>query len=104
MKEMTMNDLLALHNKDGLTLVGGQPVSYHYGWQVATEGIATKDPKLAMQAVADYNGNCGIWLSDGIYYVDKSSLFLSLNDALAIGRAHNQISIYEWHTDSLIYC
>ena len=40
-----------LKNEDGLTLKNGKKIKYKSGWQVATEGIETKDPREAMNAV-----------------------------------------------------
>jgi len=36
-----------LKNNDGLTLKNGKPTVYKTGWQVATDGIATTDPREA---------------------------------------------------------
>ena len=57
-----------------------------------------------MNAVNAYGGNCGIWLSDGIYYVDKSRRVNTKWEAMDIGRAHKQISVLGWATMKLAYC
>lgn len=93
-----------LKNDDGLTLKNGKKIFYHSGWQVATEGIETSDPRAAMQAIKNYGGNCGVWFSNGIYYIDKSKRVNTKKEALAIGRACNQISILKWANMSLAYC
>lgn len=93
-----------LKNNDGLTLKKGKKIIYRSGWQVATEGIETSDPRAAMQAIKNYNGDCGVWFSDGIYYIDKSKRVDTKKEALAIGRACNQISILKWKNMSLAYC
>ena len=49
-------------------------------------------------------GNCGIWYSDGIYYVDHSIRITTKKEALAIGRKYSQISIWGWKTQKLVYC
>lgn len=64
--------LTSLKNNDGLTLKNGEIITYKSGWQVATEGMQTTSPKVAMVMIKLYKGNCGIWFSDGIYYIDKS--------------------------------
>lgn len=93
-----------LVNNDGLTLKKGKIITYKTGWQVATEGIETRDAREAINAVKAYNGDCGIWYSDGIYYIDKSKRVNTKREALEIGRACNQISILSWRTMGLAYC
>lgn len=93
-----------LKNDDGLTLKNGKKIFYRSGWQVATEGIETTDAREAMQAIKNYGGNCGVWFSNGIYYIDKSKRVDTKKEALAIGRACNQISILKWANMSLAYC
>lgn len=101
---INIRSLLKLSNNDGLTLKKGQKISYKSGWQVATEGIETADAREAMQAIKAYGGTCGVWFSDGIYYIDKSRRVSTKKEAMAIGRACNQISILKWSDMSLAYC
>ena len=93
-----------LSNNDGLTLKAGAKINYKTGWQVATEGVECKTPEEAIKAVRAYNGNCGIWSSEGTYYIDKSKRVSTKREALAIGRACNQISILRWRDLGLVYC
>lgn len=93
-----------LKNNDGLTLCNGQPITYKSGWQVATEGIETTNPVVAIKQVKAYKGNCGIWFENGIYYIDLSHRVATKKEALEIGRAHNQISILRWKDMGLVYC
>ena len=93
-----------LANNDGLTLKKGKIITYKTGWQVAMEGIETHDAREAINAVKAYNGDCGIWYSEGIYYIDKSKRVNTKREALEIGRACNQISILSWRTMGLAYC
>lgn len=93
-----------LKNNEGLTLRRGRVMRYKTGWQVATEGIETKDPKVAINQVKAYKGNCGLWFADGVYYVDKSHRENTKHQALEVGRTHNQISIYGWTSGILAYC
>lgn len=93
-----------LTNNDGLTLKKGKIITYKSGWQVATEGIETRDAREAINAVKAYKGNCGIWYSEGIYYIDKSRRVSTKREAMEIGRACNQISILCWRTMGLAYC
>ena len=93
-----------LANNDGLTLKNGKVITYRTGWQVATHGVEVKTAREAINAVKAYGGNCGIWLENGIYYVDKSFRVNTKHEALEIGRAHNQISIFGWARKNLAYC
>ena len=93
-----------LTNNDGLTLKKGKIITYKSGWQVATEGIETRDAREAINAVKTYKGDCGIWYSEGIYYIDKSKRVNTKREAMEIGRACNQISILCWRTMGLAYC
>lgn len=93
-----------LSENDGLTLKKGQKITYKSGYQVATEGIEAHTAREAIEAVKSYGGDCGIWFSEGIYYIDKSHRVSTKREALEIGRAHNQISILKWSNMSLVYC
>ena len=93
-----------LGNNDGLTLKNGKVINYKTGWQVATHGVEVKTAREAINAVKAYGGNCGVWLENGIYYVDKSFRVNTKHEALEIGRAHNQISIFGWARKNLAYC
>ena len=93
-----------LTNNDGLTLKKGKIITYKTGWQVATEGIETTSAREAINAVKAYKGDCGIWYSEGIYYIDKSKRINTKHEAMKIGRACNQISILCWRTMGLAYC
>ena len=93
-----------LANNDGLTLKKGKIITYKTGWQVATEGIETTNAREAINAVKAYNGDCGIWDSEGIYYIDKSKRVNTKREALTIGKACNQISILRWRDMGLVYC
>ena len=101
---INIRSIRKLSENDGLTLKAGRKISYKSGWQVATEGIEATTPREAIEAVKTYGGNCGVWYAGGIYYVDKSRRVSTKHEALAIGRAHNQISILCWRTMGLAYC
>ena len=101
---INIRSLKKLANNDGLTLKNGKTITYKSGWQVATEGIETADIREAMKAIKVYEGNCGVWFADGIYYIDKSKRVNTKKEAMEIGRACNQISILKWSNMSLAYC
>ena len=101
---INIRTLRKLQNNDGLTLKDGKPITYKTGWQVATEGIETRDQQEAMKAIRNYGGNCGIWFSDGVYYIDRSHRVNTKREAMEVGRACNQISVLNWRTMRLAYC
>ena len=101
---INIRTLRKLANNDGLTLKKGKPVTYKTGYQVATEGLETTDQKEAMAMIKAYGGDCGIWYSEGVYYIDKSHRVNTKKEALAVGRACNQISVLRWSNMGLIYC
>lgn len=101
---INIRSILKLTENDGMTLKNGNKITYKSGWQVATEGVECKTAREAMNAVKAYNGNCGVWYSEGIYYVDKSKRVNTKREAMEIGRACNQISVLKWANMSLAYC
>lgn len=100
----TFSDLLTIENNGGATLRNGKSITYKTGYQVATDGVAYDNALAAFGAICRYNGNCGIWLENGIYYIDNSKRVNTKREALSIGRACNQISILKWADMSLVYC
>lgn len=101
---INIRTLKKLNNNDGLTLKSGKAIQYKSGWQVATEGKETTDIKQAMQFIKKYKGNCGVWYSEGVYYIDKSHRVNTKRMAMEIGRACRQISVLKWANMSLAYC
>ena len=101
---INIRTLKKIVDNGGLTLKNGRPIVYKSGWQVATEGIETTDMREAMNAIKAYNGNCGIWFSGGVWYIDKSHRVSTKKEALEIGRRCNQISILRWRDMGLAYC
>ncbi len=101
---INIRTLKKLQNNDGLTLKKGKIITYKSGYQVATEGVELRSMEEAMKAIKNYNGDCGVWFSEGIWYIDKSRRISTKTEALKIGRNCNQISILKWANMSLIYC
>ena len=93
-----------LRNNDGLTLKYGKIINYKSGWQVADTGEEARTAEEAISIVRRMDGNCGVWLENGIYYIDHSFRVNTKREALEIGRAHNQISVFCWRTKGLAYC
>ena len=101
---INIRTLKKLTNNDGLTLKKGTPITYKSGWQVATEGMETANIQEAMKMIKIYNGDCGVWYSEGIYYIDKSHRVNTKREAIEIGRKCQQISVLNWRTMGLAYC
>ena len=101
---INIRTIKGLKENDGLTLKKGNRITYKSGWQVATEGVETTDPREAINAVKAYNGDCGIWFAGGVYYIDRSHRVNTKHEAMKIGKACNQISILNWRTMGLAYC
>jgi hypothetical protein len=101
---INIRSILGLKDNDGLNLKGGKRITYKSGYQVATEGIETTDINVAILAVRAYKGDCGVWFSEGVFYIDKSHRESTLKKALEVGRACNQISILRWRDMGLVYC
>ena len=101
---INIRSLQKLSENDGLTLKNGKKISYKSGYQVATEGVECRTPREAINAVKNFSGNCGVWFSNGIYYIDKSHRISTKTEALRVGRENKQISILKWKDMSLVYC
>ena len=104
MMTTTIKMLMNLNDNDGLTLKRGTPINYKSGWQVADYGIETADINEAAAEIERLGGSCGVWFAAGIYYIDHSFRVDTKKEALAIGRNHNQISIFGWRRQVLAYC
>jgi hypothetical protein len=101
---INIRTLRKITNNGGLTLKKGKVTTYKSGWQVATEGLETTDINEAMKMIRAYGGDCGVWLENGIYYIDKSKRVSTKKEAMEIGRACNQISVLRWRDMGLVYC
>lgn len=99
-----LNLLKALKNNDGVTMKHGKVITYKTGYQVADRGVECATAEEAAEAVKTFGGSCGVWLSDGIYYVDHSFRVNTKREALRIGKEYNQISIFGWQKKNLIFC
>lgn len=101
---INIRSILKLKENDGLTLKAGKIIRYKTGWQVADYGDVANSARECMVLVKKYNGNCGVWLENGIYYVDHSFRVNTKKQALELGKLHNQISVYGWARGNLAYC
>lgn len=99
-----------LANNEGATFRKGKLVEYKTGWQVATSGIEVKTAEEVSEILHSpigRKGYLGVWFSEGIYYVDFSKRVNTKTEALRIGKACNQQSIYGWaprKKGQLVWC
>ena len=101
---INVRTLRKLKNNEGLTLKQGKPITYKSGWQVADYGVEAHTPEEAIIIVRRMGGNCGVWVENGIYYVDHSFRVSTKREAVEMGRQHNQICVLSWRTMGLAYC
>lgn len=101
---INIRTLRKIENNGGLTLKNGKAITYKSGWQVATEGVETTNIEEVRAIIKAFNGNCGLWLENGVWYIDKSHRVSTKKEAMKIGRECNQISILKWSTMTLAYC
>lgn len=100
---INIRTLRKLGNNDGITLKGGKIVTYKTGYQVATEGVEVNNVEEIRAIVKKYGGNCGIWYNEGTYYIDKCHRVKNKMDAIKAGKQYNQLSIYDWKFNKLIW-
>ena len=99
---INIRSIRKLTNGDGLTLKNGKVINYKSGWQVADHGYETADAKVAAVFIQTM-GDCGVWLSNGIYYIDSSKRVNTKREAVAIGIQHNQQSVLCWRNMKLTW-
>lgn len=96
--------LSMLEDGEGFTTKDFNFVSYKTGYQVAERGSSTTSVCEAQAMIEEMGGSCGVWFFNGVFYVDKCRRVSTKKAALAIGREHQQISIYGWARGALAYC
>ena len=101
---INIRTLRKIKNNGGLTLKNGKIIEYKTGYQVAPEGVTTTDINCVRALILKFKGNCGLWLEDGVWYIDCCHRVATKRDALALGRKCKQISIFKWADKTLIYC
>lgn len=99
-----------LADGEGLTLKDGKIITYKSGWQVGVKGVTATSPEECIRKVRAASkrlgkkANCGVWLKDGIYYIDFSIRVDTKWLAIELGKAYEQISVYGWARGVLAYC
>lgn len=100
---INIRTLRKIENNGGLTLRNGKPIEYKSGYQVATEGVTTTNITEVRALIIAFDGNCGLWLENGVWYIDRCHRVSTKREALEVGRACKQISVFKWANKSLIY-
>lgn len=100
---INIRSIIKLTEGDGFTLKAGKKVQYKTGYQVAFEGIETTSVREAINTVKAYDGNCGVWFENGVYYIDKGRRISTKKEAIETGITFQQISIYDWKYGVCIY-
>ena len=94
-------------NKDDIE--NGDKLRVYYcsaccGWHISHQKYHKDMEGRTDKMIKAYNGNCGIWFADGVWYIDKSHRVNTKKEALEVGRACNQISVLRWSGMKLAYC
>ena len=109
-RRINVRTIRNIQEGEGLTLRNGKIVEYKTGWQVGITGVTCKTPEevsALLHSGLGRHGNVGIWLSEGIYYIDVSKRISTKKDALSVGKVMNQQSIYGWRPrkkGQLVWC
>lgn len=109
-RRINVRTIRNLADNEGLTLRNGKIVEYKTGWQVGIQGVECHTPEevsALLHKGMGRKGNIGIWLSNGIYYVDISKRITTKQNALKVGKLMNQQSIYGWaprKAGQLVWC
>ena len=90
----------------GLTLKDYKSIHYETGFQYSkTENGSTNtcvSVGMACAMVQSFNGTCGIWYDNGLFYIETSYHTEDLHEAYIMARKYHQKSIYAWLTDSYL--
>jgi hypothetical protein len=109
-RRINVRTIRNIREGEGLTLRNGKIVEYKTGWQVGITGVTCKTPEevsALLHSGLGRKGNIGIWLSEGIYYIDVSKRITTKQNALQVGKVMNQQSIYGWRPrkkGQLVWC
>ena len=109
-RRINVRTIANLKNNEGLTCRYGKLVEYKTGWQVAFAGVevnTAQEVSDILHSPMGRKGYMGVWFSEGVYYVDFSRRVSTKKEALRIGKACNQQSIYGWaprKKGQLVWC
>ena len=85
-----------------------KPVSFPSGFQVAYKGAEKIIGTITPASISDYMDShkqaikegkfFGFWINDGSLYADISTHIEDQNEAVVMGREHEQIALWNWAT------
>lgn len=103
---MKINELKQIISNGGATLNStGKQVSYKNGYQVSKKDcyiLNVKNLNKVLKAVnrtlvnLAENDFCGLWVDNGLIYIDISEHIARLSNAMQIGIERKQKSIFDW--------
>ena len=108
-----MIDKATILRNGGATVNGkGEAVTLKSGYQVSKQDLFCVDSsRLTQQHIEAVVSNlfkrgeyAGFWVDDGKVYCDISKRYGTKKDALAAGKALQQISVWDWKKQTTIYC
>jgi len=89
----------------------GENLSYANGYQVSEKDLEimpayklTKKHLMEMLNKLPIGANLGVWIDNGKAYIDQSVRVLGKKKALQLGKALNQISVWDWKAGYAIAC
>ncbi len=88
---------------EGITVADMKKVSYNKGYQVAVtkEDEITSNNLNELLLLIDILEikDFGIWLDNGIWYLDKNSIYIKdYQEAVKVAKANDQKAIFDWST------
>ena len=104
LKEIKLNNGATLDKQ-------GNPMQYARGYQVSEKDLeiipAYRLTKKHLMEMLNYleDGKClGIWVDGGKAYIDCSEYVSTKKQALRLGKARKQISVWNWKAGEAIAC
>ncbi len=89
----------------------GEALNNSKGYQVSIKDmqiIKVKElrKKILLEMLANIPSDAclGIWIEKGLAYVDYSKYYTRKAEAMRVGKANKQISIFNWKTNEAVYC
>lgn len=96
----------------GLTIdSNGNVITYRKGYQVSKEDLAIipvykvrKSTLLEILGTLEDTEFLGMWIDNGKMYIDCSEHIATKREALKVGKARNQLSVWNWKASEAIAC
>ena len=86
----------------------GRAVNYATGYQVSRRDVliiaAARLRWSHIKPLLAKGAFVGVWVENGVAYVDMSERVNTKAEALKLGRERNQISVWNWSKKTCVYC